>query len=67
MVGHISLEAQVVKDFSNARRRVLLRRMRNRLQRDNASEGLLLCFDDLRKFPGAMGRIYRGMRAVSVR
>jgi hypothetical protein len=66
MVGHINLEVQVDKDFSVARRRALLRQMRTRLQGDNASEGLLLCFDDLRKIPGAMGRIYRGLRTVPV-
>ncbi len=66
MVGYMSLEEQVDADFSRARRRALLRRMRTRLQRDNASDGLLLCFDDLRKIPGAIGRIYRGTRMVPV-
>jgi hypothetical protein len=66
MVGHMNLEEQVDADFSDARRKALLRRMRRRLQRDNASEGLL-CFDDLRKIPGAMGRIDRGMRTVPIR
>jgi hypothetical protein len=66
MVGHINLEVQVDKDFSLARRRALLRRMRTRLRRDNASEGLLLCFDNLRKIPGAVGRIHRGVRTVPV-
>ena len=65
MVGHASLEEQVDRDFSRARRRALLRRIRTRLRRDTASHGLL-CFDDLRKIPGAMGRIYRGMRTVPV-
>jgi hypothetical protein len=66
MVGHMNLEVQVDADFSRARRKALLRRVRARLQRDNASEGLF-CFDDLRKIPGAMGRIHRGMRTVPVR
>jgi hypothetical protein len=65
MVGYMSLEEQVDRDFSRARRRALLRRIGARLQRDSAS-GALLCFDDLRKIPGAMGRIYRGMRTVPV-
>jgi hypothetical protein len=66
MVGHMNLEVQVDADFSRARRRALLRQVRSRLQRDNASEGLL-CFDDLRKIPGAVGRIYRGLRTVPLR
>ncbi len=65
MVRYMNLEEQVDADFSRARRRALLRRMRTRLQRDNASNRLL-CFDDLRKIPGALGRIYRGMRTVPV-
>ena len=65
MVRYMNLEEQVDADFSRARRRALLRRMRTRLQRDNASNRLL-CFDELRKFPGALGRFYRGMRTVPV-
>jgi hypothetical protein len=65
MVGHTSLEEQVDADFTRARRRALLRRMRARLRRDNASNRLF-CFDDLGKIPGAMGRIHRGMRTVPV-
>ena len=67
MVGYMSLEEQVDADFSRARRKALLRRMRNRLRRENASEGVLLCFDDLSKIPGAMGGIHRGMRTVPVK
>ena len=67
MVRYMNLEVQVDADFSRARRRALLRRMRSRLQRDNASEGLLFCFDDLRKIRGAVGRIHRGMRTVPLR
>ena len=66
MVGYMSLEEQVDADFSRARRRALLRQVRTRLRRDNASEWQLLCFDDLRKIPGAIGRIDRGMRTVLV-
>jgi hypothetical protein len=65
MVRYMNLEEQVDADFSRARRRALLRRMRTRLQRDNASNRLL-CFDEIRKIPGALGRIYRGMRKVPV-
>jgi len=66
VVDYMSLEEQVDADFSRARRRALLRKVRIHLRRDTASEGLLLCFDDLRKVPGALGRIYRGIRTVPV-
>jgi hypothetical protein len=67
MVGYMSLEEQVDKDFSLARRKALLKRIGARLRRrDAAPDGLLLCFDDLRKIPGALGRIYRDMRTVPV-
>jgi len=65
MVGHTSLEEQVDADFTRARRRALLRRIGTRLRRDAASTRLL-CFDDLRRVSGTMGRIYRGMRTVPV-
>jgi hypothetical protein len=65
MVGYMSIEEQVDKDFSLARRKALLGRISARLRTDNASDGLL-CFDDLRKIPGAVGRVYRGMRTVPV-
>ncbi len=65
MVGYISLEEQVDKDFTHARRRALLKRLGARPRRNGPSGGLL-CFDDLRKVPGAMGRIYRGIRTVPV-
>jgi hypothetical protein len=51
MVGYMSLEEQVDADFSRARRRALLRRVRTRLQRGNASNQPL-GFDNLRTFPG---------------
>ena len=66
MVGYMSLEVQVDKDFSLARRKALLRRIGARLRRDFASDDGLLCFDDVRKIPRAVGRIYRGMRTVPV-
>jgi hypothetical protein len=66
MVGYMSLEVQVDKDFSLARRKALLRQIGARLRIDFASDDGLLCFDDVRKIPGAVGRIYRGMRTVPV-
>jgi hypothetical protein len=65
MVGHTSLEEQVDADFSRARRKALLGRIGTRLRREAATDGLP-CFDDLKKIPGAVGRIYRGLRTVPV-
>ena len=65
MVGYMSIEEQVDADFDRARRRALFRRVGIRLQRDIASDGLT-CFDDVRKPPGTVGRVYRGMRTVPV-
>jgi hypothetical protein len=66
MVDYMSLEEQVDADFSCARRRALLRRMRTRLRRRDAVSDGLLCFDDPRMVPGTMGRIHRGIRTVPV-
>jgi hypothetical protein len=65
MVGYKDLEEQVDKDFSLACRKALLGRVGAWLRRDSVSDGLL-CFDDLRKIPGAIGRIHRGTRTVPV-
>jgi hypothetical protein len=65
MVCYMSVEEQVDKDFSLARRKALLGRIGARLRRAAASDGLL-CFDDLRKIPGAVGGIYRGTRKMPV-
>ena len=65
MVGYMSLEEQVDKDFSLARRKALLGRVGAWLRRDSVSDGLL-CFDYFKMIPGAIGRIDRGIRAVPV-
>ena len=52
MVGYMSLEEQVDADFSRARRRALLRQVRTRLRRDNASEWLLLASMISERSPG---------------
>lgn len=61
----MSVEEQVEADFSRARRRAFVRQVRARLRRDGASDGLL-CFDDLRKVPGTVRRVHRGIRTVPV-
>jgi hypothetical protein len=65
MVGYMSLEEEVDKDFSLARRKASLARISSRLRRDNALEGLL-CFDDVSKVPGASARDYRGAMTVPI-
>jgi hypothetical protein len=65
MDDYMSLEEQVDADFSRALRRALHRKVRIDVRRDTASDELL-CFDDLRNIPGAVERIYRGMRTVPV-
>jgi hypothetical protein len=66
MIGYLSLEEQVEADFSRARRKELLRRIKTRLRRDAASNRLR-CFDEVSKNHGAaVGRVYRGLRTVPV-
>lgn len=66
MIGYLSLEEQIEADFSRARRKALLRRVRARLRTDAAPDALL-CFDEVSKNHGAaVGRVYRGMRTVPV-
>jgi hypothetical protein len=63
----MSLEDLVDADFSRALRRARLRQVRIRLRRDNVSDGLLLCLDDLKMIPrAAVGRTDRGTRTVPV-
>jgi hypothetical protein len=65
VVDYISVEERVDQDFCRARRRAFVRQVRARLRRDGASDELL-CFDDLRKIPGASAQVYRGIRTVPV-
>ena len=63
VIGYMSLDEQVDKDFSLARRKALLRRIGARLRRDAASAALL-CFEEVRKTSGASGGVCRGRRTV---
>src|ERR671913_200298 len=66
MVGYMTLQAQLEADFSRARRRALLRKVRIRLRREKTWDGLL-CFDEIKMISWAAGgRIDRGMRTVLV-
>ena len=65
MFSHASALERVDVDFSRARRRALLRRVRTGLRRDASSDGLL-CFEGFAEVPGASARVYRGRRTVPV-
>jgi hypothetical protein len=54
MVGYMTLQAQLEADFSRARRRALLRKVRIRLRREKTWDGLL-CVDEIKMIPGAAG------------
>jgi hypothetical protein len=64
MVGYINLEERVDRDFRLARRKALLGRAGARLGRRDGDSSRLLCFDEIRKVCGAVGRVYRGIRTV---
>ena len=53
MVRYINLEEQVDRDFTHARRRAFLRRMRARLRKD-LTPNRLLSFDEVK---GSLGAI----------
>jgi hypothetical protein len=66
MVGYINLEEQVDRDFRLALRKGLLRRVGARLRRE-AAPNRLLCFHEVRRSSGAVGRVRQGTRTVPVR
>src|SRR5215204_3771965 len=61
----MSLQEQVDKDFTLARRKATIGRMWARLRRDQAALQGLVCFEELRRFLGAAGGVYRDLRTVS--
>jgi hypothetical protein len=65
MGGYMSLQEQADKDFTLARRKAWLGRVGARLRRNNAASQDLLCFEEVSRFLGAAGRVYRGRRTVS--
>ena len=66
MVGYMNPEERVDRDFRLARRRALLGRIGAHLRRRDPASNRLLCFDEVRKISGAVGRVYRGTRTVPV-
>ncbi len=65
MFGYVSLEEQVDRDFTRARRKATLRRIRARLRKD-LSPNRLLSLDEVKGSLGAFNQVYRGMRVVPV-
>ena len=65
MVKYMNLEEQVDSDFTHARRRAFLRRIRARLRKDLACNRLL-SFDEVKGSLGAFNKVYLGMRVMSV-
>ena len=65
MVKYMNLEEQVDSDFTHARRRAFLRRIRARLRKDLACNRLL-SFDEVKGSLGAFNKVYLGMRIVPV-
>ena len=65
MVRHMNFEERVDRDFTQAHRRALLRRMKARVRKDLASNRLL-SFDEVKGSIGAFNQAYLGMRIVPV-
>lgn len=65
MIGYMSLEEQVDRDFERARRRSLLGRLASRLAGD-PGRARLPAFEPVRRATGAENRIYLGRRVVEV-
>ena len=65
MVRYMNLEEQVDRDFTHARRRASLRRMRGRLRNDLASDRLH-SFEEVKGSLGVFNKVYLGVRIVPV-
>ena len=65
MVRHMNLEEQVDRDFTQARRRALLRRTKARLHKGLACNRQL-SFDEVKGSIGAFNQAYLEMRIVPV-
>jgi hypothetical protein len=65
MIGYVSVQDQVEKDFDRALLKVSLRRWRDRLRRDYANEHLL-SFEGAKDALPQWTQAYRGMKIVEV-
>jgi hypothetical protein len=66
VIGYMSLEEQVDKDFLRARHRAFFRRLAARVRGDRGRRSGLLAFDEARRTLGADNRLYLGRRVVEV-
>jgi hypothetical protein len=66
MIGHISVEEQVEKDFDRALLKASLRRWRSRLWRDPSRHDRLLSFEEAKGSLAQWSQAYRGIRPVEV-
>ena len=65
MLGLVSVEAQVERDFDRALLKALLHRLRDWL-RDSAHEDYLPSFEEAKGALARWTQVYRGMRIVEV-
>ncbi len=65
MIGYMSLEEQVDKEYLRARHRAMFRLLAARLRGD-PERGALSAFDEARRTLGADNRVYLGRRVVEV-
>ena len=65
MVRYMNLEEQVDKDFTHARRRALLPRMKARFRKDLTCNRLL-SFDEVKGSLGPFNEVYLGISVVPV-
>jgi hypothetical protein len=63
--GYVSLEEQVDRDFTRARRKASLRRIKAQLRKEHVPNRLL-SMDEVKGSLGAYNQVYRGMRVVPV-
>jgi hypothetical protein len=63
MIGYMSLEEQVDKDFLRARHRAFFRWIAARVRRNKGGSGLL-AFEEAKRAIGADNRLYLGRRVV---
>jgi hypothetical protein len=66
MIGYMSLEEQVDKDFLRAHHRAFFRQLAARIRRNKGGSRLLLAFEEARRAIRADNRFYVGRRVVEV-
>ncbi len=66
MIGHMSVEEQIDKDFNRALLKASLRHWKARLSRDRAHEDRLLSFEEAKGALSHWTQGYRGMKTVEV-